>query len=96
MPVRIHEAVCGVVFCLSGCAPIVQDGVTQATHYANYVPRPLQPENCGTPDHYKDCIPGGMRPLAVAQARSYVTIEELGGGPTAGGDDAPRGEASLP
>jgi hypothetical protein len=96
MPVRIHEVVCGVVFCLSGCGPIVEADVAQATHNANYVRRPLQPDNCGTPDHYKDCPPGGVRQVAVAQAKAYVTIEELGGAPTPGGDDVPPGDGPLP
>jgi hypothetical protein len=49
--------------------------------YVNFVPGPLRPDNCGTPDHYKSCPPGGMRRLAVARARTFVTVEEIGGAP---------------
>jgi hypothetical protein len=38
-----------------------------------YVPRPLQPNNCGTPDTFKPCILAASRP-----EKPTVMIEELG------------------
>lgn len=40
-----------------------------------YVPRPLQPNNCGTPDTFKRCMFAATRP-----EKPVVMIEELGGG----------------
>lgn len=40
----------------------------------SYVPRPLQPNNCGTPDTFKPCILAASRP-----EKPLVMIEELGG-----------------
>jgi len=38
-----------------------------------YVPRPLQPNNCGTPDTFKRCLLAATRP-----EKPVVMIEELG------------------
>jgi len=40
----------------------------------SYVARPLQPNNCGTPDTFKPCILVASRP-----EKPLVMIEELGG-----------------
>jgi hypothetical protein len=88
--VRVHKAIWGMLFCLSGCGPIIEADFTPA-RYASYVPRPLQPNNCGTPDQYAQCPPRHGPRLAVAQTRTYVTIEEVGGAPvTASGDLPPE------
>jgi hypothetical protein len=39
----------------------------------SYVPGPLQPNNCGTPDAFKPCILAASRP-----EKPIVMIEELG------------------
>jgi len=39
-----------------------------------YVPRPLQPNNCGTPDAFKPCMLAADRP-----ERPTVLVEDLGG-----------------
>jgi hypothetical protein len=39
-----------------------------------YVPRPLQPNNCGTPDAFKPCMLAANRP-----ERPTVLVEDLGG-----------------
>ena len=92
-PLRVQKITLGVLLCLSGCGPPVIIGPDMAQRrFVNFVPRPLQPSNCGTPDRYKDCHPGGRRRVAVAQARAYVTIEEVGGAPAQASNDLPPGE----
>ena len=90
---RLQKVTLGVLVCLSGCGPQMIIGPDMAQRrFVNFVPRPLQPNNCGTPDTYKDCHPGGKHRVAVAQARAFVTIEEVGGAPARASNDWPLGE----
>ncbi len=91
-PVRVHQVIWGVLFFLSGCGPAQMEPETAQTRYLNFVPEPLRPDNCGTPDHYKSCPPTGMRRVAVAQAKTFVTIEEVGGTPAREGQEFPPEE----
>jgi hypothetical protein len=65
-----------VILCLPGCGTMTGPESAFHTRYVNYVPGPLQPGNCGTPEKYKGCPPRGSR-TAVTRARAYVTIEEM-------------------
>jgi len=80
-----HAALCACLF-MSACALGEVDLVdrrlaadrhdTASSGFAgrmSYVPGPLQPNNCGTPDTFKPCILAASRP-----EKPVVMIEELG------------------
>jgi hypothetical protein len=72
---------------------MVELEAVQPRHFARFVPGPLQPDNCGTPDHYQRCPPGpGRRRVAVTHVRTFVTIEEIGGIPAQEAKVTPLGE----
>ena len=84
-----NTALCACLF-ISACAlgeiSLVDQHSATGRHRATadglvgrlgYVPRPLQPNNCGTPDAFKACMVTATRP-----ERPSVLIEELGGGHT--------------
>jgi hypothetical protein len=79
--VRINQVLWGVLFCLSGCGPPVIESDVVYPKYVAFVPGRLQPDNCGTPDHYERCPPSRVRRRAVGHVRTFVTIEEIGGTP---------------
>jgi hypothetical protein len=72
-----------VVLCLSGCGTAIGPNRDFQTRYANYVPGPPQPSNCGTPDKYKVCPPRRGLRAAISRARAYVTVEEMPATPAA-------------
>ena len=90
---RVQNFILGVLVCLSGCGrPMMIAPEFAQRRYVNFVPGPLQPNNCGTPDHYKNCPPSGLRRVALARVKTFVTIEEIGGTPARASNDLPPGE----
>jgi hypothetical protein len=57
-----------------------------------YVPGPLQPGNCGTPDQFKPCIASRGLLAGRQQPKPTVTVEVLAGATAepAGGPDPER------